>query len=114
MIPSSGWIRIINKLGSIVSPFSLYKLIGKSLEAHVLLNVDDATKEALVNNFGNMIHQWLIVSKVSFTEETLTKYETIEVKVEKANGVVCPRCWNVTETEHEDGLCHRCHEILNK
>ena len=90
------------------------KLIGKSLEAHVLLNVDDATKEALVNNFGNMIHQWLIVSKVSFTEETLTKYETIEVKVEKANGVVCPRCWNVTETEHEDGLCHRCHEILNK
>lgn len=90
------------------------KVIGKSLEAHVVLNVDDQDRELLEKTFPGSIAQWLIVSKVSFTDEALTQHETCQVKVLKANGKVCPRCWTVTETEHEDGLCDRCKAILNK
>jgi isoleucyl-tRNA synthetase len=50
--------------------------------------------------------QWLIVSKVTFVEEGP------EVVVEKADGHVCPRCWNMTETTNEDGLCDRCFSVM--
>ena len=88
------------------------KLIGKALEAHVLVHVDEETKALLTDTFGEHINQWLIVSKFSFTDETLTKYETTEVKIEKAEGTVCPRCWNIAPTNDPDGLCPRCRAIL--
>ena len=87
-------------------------IIGKSLEAHVLVHVSDEDKKLLEESFDK-IHQWLIVSKFSFTDETLKKYDDIEVKVEKASGTVCPRCWNITEEADEDGLCSRCHHVLH-
>ena len=88
------------------------KVIGKSLEAHVLLHVSDEDKKLLEDNFGTKINQWLIVSKVTLTLDELNKYEVCEVKVEKADGVVCPRCWNITESKNEEGLCDRCVEVL--
>lgn len=89
------------------------QLIGKSLEAHVLIHVDAATK-AVIDKILDKPAQWLIVSKVTFTDNELTQYESCQVQVEKANGHVCPRCWNYTEAEHEDGLCDRCHDVLTK
>ncbi len=88
------------------------KIIGKSLEAHVVLNVSEEDKKLLEANFGDKINQWLIVSKVSLTNEELKQYEVCGVKVEKANGVVCPRCWNITESTNEEGLCDRCVNVL--
>lgn len=89
------------------------QFIGKSLEAHVLIHVDADTK-ALIDKILVKPAQWLIVSKVTFTEDELEQYENCQVKVEKANGHVCPRCWNFTEAEHEDGLCDRCHDVMTK
>lgn len=89
------------------------QLIGKSLEAHVLIHVDADTK-AVIDKILDKPAQWLIVSKVTFTDNELTQYESCQVQVEKANGHVCPRCWNYTEAEHEDGLCDRCHDVLTK
>ena len=88
------------------------KVIGKSLEAHLYLNVNDEDRALLDKNFNDKVNQWLIVSKVSYTNEELNRYEVIGAKVSKADGVVCPRCWNVTDTSDEDGLCPRCHEVL--
>lgn len=89
------------------------QLIGKSLEAHVLIHVDADTK-VMIDKILDKPAQWLIVSKVTFTDNELTQYENCQVQVEKANGHVCPRCWNYTEAEHEDGLCDRCHDVLTK
>lgn len=89
------------------------KLIGKSLEAHVYVHVEDDIKQLMIDTFGEHINQWLIVSKFDFSDETLTKYDTVEVKIEKVQGTVCPRCWNIVETNDPDGLCPRCREILN-
>ncbi len=90
------------------------KTIGKSLEAHVYLHVSDEDKALLEKNFGNNVNQWLIVSKVDYTSDELTKYETCEVKVEKVSGVVCPRCWNITDSKDSEGLCDRCKKVLGK
>ncbi len=88
------------------------KVIGKSLEAHVFVNVSDEDKTLLETLFGSKINQWFIVSKFTFTSEELPAYEVCKVKVEKATGKVCPRCWNITDSDAEDGLCDRCKEVL--
>ena len=87
-------------------------LIGKSLEAHVVLHVSDAQKEIMDRVLSNAA-QWFIVSKVTFTSDELEQFEVCQVKVEKATGHVCPRCWNYTESENEDGLCDRCNHVLH-
>ena len=88
------------------------KVIDKPMQAHALLHVSEEDKKLLIDTFGNKINQWLIIAKVSFVEETLTKYDNIEVKIEMAQGHVCPRCWNIVEEENEDGLCDRCADAI--
>ena len=88
------------------------KVIGKSLEAHVMVNVSDEDRKLIEDYCGNKFNQWLIVSKVSFSVDELPAYEVCQVAVEKCEGKVCPRCWNITDSSREDGLCDRCHEVL--
>ena len=88
------------------------KVIGKPLEAHVILHVSDSDQALMKEILQDSIHQWLTVSKVSFTDEKLDQYEVAEVKVIKCEGVVCPRCWNITDSTAEDGLCKRCKSVL--
>ena len=88
------------------------KTIEKPMQAHAILHVSDEDKQLLLDTFGDKINQWLIIAKVSFTDETLPMYDNIEVKIEMAKGHVCPRCWNIVEEENEDGLCDRCVEAL--
>ena len=89
------------------------KTIEKPLEAEVILHLNCDDKKLLTWAFGDFVAQWLKVSKVSFTEEELTKYTNVEVKIVKAEGVVCPRCWNITDSKREDCLCDRCVRVLN-
>ena len=88
------------------------KVIGKSLEAHVLVNVSDEDRQLIEAYCGNHFNQWLIVSKVSFSVDELKQYEVCQVAVEKCEGRVCPRCWNITFSNAEDGLCDRCAAVL--
>lgn len=88
-------------------------VIGKSLEAKVSVHVDDQTK-AIMEEIVKKPQQWLIVSQFAFSNEELPMYEFCDVKVEHADGHACPRCWNYTTSENEDGLCDRCAHILHK
>lgn len=90
------------------------KTIGKSLEAAVTLHVDNEDRVLIDKVFSQSFAQWLIVSKVTFSEDVLKQYEACQVLVSKCEGVVCPRCWNVTLSKAEDGLCERCAKVLNK
>lgn len=90
------------------------KIIEKPMQAHALLHVSDEDRQLLLETFNDKINQWLIIAKVSFVEEPLTKYENVEVKIEKAEGHVCPRCWNIVEEENEDELCDRCADVINR
>ena len=88
------------------------KVIGKSLEAHVMLHVSSEDKTLIDEYCGSNFNQWLIVSQVTFTNESLKAYDVCEVSVSKCEGHVCPRCWNITASEAEDGLCKRCASVL--
>lgn len=88
------------------------KVIGKSLEAHVFLHVSDEDNRLIDEMLGERLAQWLIVSEATLTNVELKQYETTQVKVEVCDGVVCPRCWNITESTREDGLCDRCAKVL--
>ena len=86
------------------------KIIGSGLEANVYLNLPEAFNN-VKDVLGAVMHQLLIVSKVVFTSEELTKYDNVSVKIERSTGEKCNRCWNYVD-ELDDGICHRCASIL--
>ncbi len=89
------------------------KVLGKSLQAHVSLSVNEVQEKLLRHAIGNeqALAQWLIVSSCEFVSDA-PRYEVCGVKVSLAQGEVCPRCWNVSESHHEEHLCARCESIL--
>ncbi|MEG0403565.1 isoleucine--tRNA ligase [Anaerorhabdus sp.] len=84
------------------------KVIGKPLEAELTIACSKEDQALLEDTLQGKVAQWLIVSKVVFEEAAERK-----ITVTPAKGVVCPRCWNVTEVHTEDGLCERCQHVLN-
>lgn len=82
------------------------KVIGKSLEASVRIELPENLKQLIEKEFERF-NQFLIVSKVE-----LSAGEEIIVSIEKCNGNVCPRCWNITDAA-EGELCSRCKEALD-
>ena len=89
------------------------KVIGKSLEAAVEIYSNDSEVVELLNSVDNL-HQLFIVSSVEVKENDGATYDLATVKVTKAQGHRCERCWNIVEEVTEESLCHRCHGILNK
>lgn len=87
--------------------------LKKSNEAALRINISEEDQKQIKSVIDNLA-QWLMVSRVEFTQDELKAYEACQVAVEKAVGHVCPRCWNYTESEHEDGLCDRCAAVLEK
>ena len=60
----------------------------------------------------NNLHQLFIVSKVVVKENDGVNYDYSQVKITKARGERCERCWNIVETVNEEHVCHRCESIL--
>lgn len=89
------------------------KVIGKSLEAAVEVYSNDAEVVELLNSVDNL-NQFFIVSKVAVKENDGVAYDLATVKVTKAEGHRCDRCWNIVDEVNEEGLCPRCASILNK
>ena len=89
------------------------KVIGKSLEAAVEIYSSDSEVVELLNSVDNL-HQLFIVSSVEVKENDGVAYDLATVKVTKAEGHRCERCWNIVEEVNEEGLCPRCASILNK
>lgn len=60
----------------------------------------------------------VVVSQVVFVEVTDQSFnifdecKEIAIKVERARGVKCPRCWQWNETVHAQDLCERCALIV--
>lgn len=82
------------------------KIVASSQEAKVVLSLGKEEKELLEKNLGNALAQWLIVSQVELSEGEE------KIVVQKASGHKCPRCWNYDEEVDEDGLCPRCHAVM--
>ena len=87
------------------------KVIGKPLEAKLILDLSAEDKELVNKYFSEDTKQWLQVSDVEFNTAS-RQYELTKIDIVKAEGEVCPRCWNITLSKHPECLCERCQRIL--
>lgn len=91
------------------------KFIGNSLEAKVILQVNDNLKEFLTP-YHEFLPTLFIVSQVEI-ENLETKEAEYSVKIEKAVGKKCQRCWNYSPYVGEfeiDDICPKCFYVLKK
>ncbi|UPU39128.1 hypothetical protein MX850_11620 [Erysipelothrix sp. Poltava] len=88
------------------------KVIGKSLEAHVRLHLNEVDETRVQSILGKHDAQWFIVSKLELVRDALPEVMGYEVSVEKVEGHTCPRCWNIVDVVGEDELCLRCHDVV--
>ncbi len=93
------------------------KEIGLSLEAKVILYAD-GEEYNFIKGKEELLKEIFIVSQVEIKEgkDEDDKDAIVGVKVEKASGQKCERCWMYSETVGEDSnhphICHRCSENL--
>ena len=83
------------------------KTIGTAQEAEVQLTVCKEDADKLNEGLNGSLAQWLIVSKA-----TVEVGAERSVKVVKATGTKCPRCWNYSTEADENGLCPRCQAVM--
>ena len=87
------------------------KIIGQSLEAHVVLTVPEKMR-GLVERYGDFLTQLFIVSKVSVEEG-----DKPAAWIEKAPGEKCDRCWAWSPAVGDDKefptVCERCAGVLH-
>ncbi|MGB9743988.1 MAG: isoleucine--tRNA ligase [Desulfurella sp.] len=98
------------------------KYIGNSLEADVYLNSNNSLVNSILFDERINLADIFIVSHVfcksidnalvDYTDETLG----LIVKVTKAIGEKCDRCWKFDESvsKNENHLCKRCQEVINE
>jgi len=88
------------------------KFIGNSLEASITLKVP-SSKENLLKKYEKKLPSLFIVSAVTIATSS---DEELEVKVAKAPGEKCQRCWNfspyVGKSSQYPHFCKRCEEVV--
>jgi isoleucyl-tRNA synthetase len=88
------------------------KLIGSALEAKVTLSADTNTLEFL-KGYSSELRYIFIVSQVS-----LEAGDRLTIKIDRAEGEKCERCWNYSthlgEYADHPGVCERCADALKK
>jgi isoleucyl-tRNA synthetase len=91
------------------------KVIGSSLEARVELKLTDPLFTTMAKYQGELRYVF-IVSKVGVVKTDDAASPDIEVKVFRAEGKKCERCWNYSERVGEFNryptVCERCIEAL--
>ena len=86
------------------------KIIGKSLEAQIILYPNKNTKELLMNTAR--LDKLFIVSACHLKDgQGKDQYPELSIDVLKAEGSTCARCWTVTEL-NDNALCERCETVL--
>ncbi len=97
------------------------KVIGTSLEAEVELHIKNEKTRTMLAGMGDEMKRFFQVSGVILTPEKtsgMEDYENSSVKVNKARGEKCVRCWNFSDEIGSDSghpaLCPRCTAIIKK
>lgn len=93
------------------------KVIGKSLEAKVVITVKDAAMTERFNSYSEL-KDVFIVSAVEIQNGEVSAESGYEIAIEKASGNKCERCWCYSEevgkiTLHPT-LCKRCAEVIGE
>jgi len=119
----SNWDRFLELRDDVLKALEVAradKIIGKSLNAHVVCYVDEA-HFAGIDLGSTTLEQLFIVSKVDIRPSAEAPTEAMQlehatVQIQKAQGETCERCWNIsrevgTISEHPT-LCLRCTDVV--
>ncbi|MBU2630611.1 MAG: isoleucine--tRNA ligase, partial [Proteobacteria bacterium] len=100
------------------------KLIGHPLDAALEIKLPDTQLKVHIQNLNENLDDIFIVSKaviVNALDDTAFKgqeIEGLEIKVNKATGIKCERCWRIDTTIGNDKdhatTCQRCATALKK
>ena len=92
------------------------KLIGKSLEANVIVHCKDDDSFSKFSEITDELKTALIVSGISVVKDTDAEDNTVSFEVVKAEGEKCERCWGYSVTVGSDcehpTLCSRCASVV--
>jgi isoleucyl-tRNA synthetase len=97
------------------------RFLGNSLEAKVILRLSQKYKDLLSEN-KDFLPTFFIVSAAEINDESVedtyksTEIEGLEIRVERAAGAKCQRCWNWSEAvgtfAEAPDVCERCHKAV--
>ncbi len=111
------WARLADlreKVLGFIEPLRKEKKIGSSLQAKVVLSVP-AADMSFVTTAHPQLPMLFIVSDVEI-QPAASDQETIGVRIERAEGIKCDRCWRyvaaVSDRAESAGLCPRCQDAL--
>ena len=99
-------IRVRDVVNGALESARSSKKIGKSLEARITLTVTEEEK-FLADLAPQELADLLIVSQVE-----VVAGEALAAEVAEAAGEKCQRCWKVLPTVDGEGLCPRCHAVI--
>jgi len=94
------------------------KFIGHSLESKVTVQPKEPSDSVILNSLGNEFMSDVIIASGFETGTVETGYEgsLCRVRVERAGGKKCERCWKIDEHTGEDpqfpNTCPRCAHTL--
>ena len=115
------WKEIINIRKVVTSAIEIKrekKIIGSSLEASTDLSAPQKIKNYLNNlNLNDLfiVSSTKIVDKIAEDSFSLEGINNIKVRVKKAEGLKCERCWIISkEVNNKENLCNRCHSVIKK
>jgi isoleucyl-tRNA synthetase len=93
------------------------KLIGKPLEAQVIISAADPAY-SLLSRYQEQLRYLFIVSAVTLKQSAGNGTGSVHVEVKKADGAKCERCWNYSTRVGEDKeyptVCERCSAVLKE
>jgi isoleucyl-tRNA synthetase len=97
-----------------LEPARAEKLISSGLEAGVTLSADSALS-SLLREYGEILPRLFIVSQVEVSNGST---DGLQIKVARAQGKKCERCWNfsthVGESADYPTVCERCLAALDE
>ena len=97
------------------------RFLGNSLEATVILQLPEKYKDLLAGS-SDFLPAFFIVSAVELTDESMEdshrsdEIEGLEIRIERASGLKCQRCWNWSQTvgtfTDKPDICERCYNVV--
>ena len=97
-----------NVIQQAIEPLRQEKAIRANNEASVTLTLPEgaATPDELLGS-PEAVGEFFILSEL-----TVELGDELAATAKKSVHPKCPRCWRLTPTEHQDGLCPRCEDAL--
>ncbi|MDR0930181.1 MAG: isoleucine--tRNA ligase [Clostridiales bacterium] len=102
------WDKILDlreKVAKVLEQARADKVIGNALEANVTITCDGEMLE-FVSTIKDELETLFIVSGVD------VKTGEFDIKVDKFDGVKCPRCWIYHNDSNNGDLCDRCARVV--